>query len=113
LATESTSAAVLDVTDTSFNREVLEASLPVLVDVWASWCGPCRLMAPLMTWAAEAYEGRLKVTKLEADDNPVSRDAYRIQGLPTLLVFRAGVEVARQEGAIAKPQLMALLDAHI
>ncbi len=70
-------------------------------------------MAPLMTWAAETYASRLKVTKLEADDNPVSRDAYRIQGLPTLIVFRAGVEVARHEGAIAKPQLMALLDAHL
>ncbi|MCX5954283.1 MAG: thioredoxin domain-containing protein [Cyanobacteria bacterium] len=113
MATDQTSAAVLDVTDSSFEQEVLASPLPVLVDVWASWCGPCRLMAPLMSWAAEAYGGRLKVTKLEADDNPVSRDAYRIQGLPTLLVFRAGVEVARQEGVIAKPQLMALLDAHL
>lgn len=70
-------------------------------------------MVPLMSWAAQYYDGRLKVAKLEADDNPVSRDAYRIHGLPTLLVFRAGVEVARQEGAIGKPQLMALLDAHL
>lgn len=70
-------------------------------------------MAPLMSWAADAYGGRLKVIKLEADGNPVSRDAYRIQGLPTLLVFCAGVEVARREGAMAKPQLMAFLNAHL
>jgi len=113
LATDLTSTSVLDVTDSSFAREVLESPLPVLVDVWATWCGPCRLMAPLMSWAAEAYGGKLKVTKLEADSNPVSRDGYRIQGLPTLLVFRDGVEVARQEGAMAKPQLMAFLDAHL
>ena len=104
---------MLDVTDSFFAQEVLESPLPVLVDVWASWCGPCRLMSPLMSWAAESYGGRLKVIKLEADGNPVSRDAYRIQGLPTLLLFRAGVEVARREGVIAKPQLMAFLDAHL
>jgi len=81
--------------------------------VWAAWCGPCRLMAPLMEWASSTYEGRVRVGKLEADANPLIRDQLQIQGLPTLLLFQAGVEVARQEGAMAKAQLQAFLDAHL
>jgi thioredoxin 1 len=104
---------VIDLTDASFAVEVLEHDQPVLVDVWATWCGPCRLMAPLMGWAAETYAGRLKVTKLEADGNPLSRDGYRIQGLPTLILFQGGQELARHEGAMAKPQLQTFLDAHL
>jgi len=104
---------VAALTDANFQAEVLEAATPVLVDVWANWCGPCRLMAPLMDWAAAEYDGRLKVGKLEADPNPSSRDTYGIQGLPTLILFRAGQEVARHEGAMAKPQLQAFLDAHL
>ncbi len=104
---------VAELTDANFQAEVLEVATPVLVDVWANWCGPCRLMAPLMDWAATEYDGRLKVCKLEADPNPTSRDIYRIQGLPTLILFRAGQEVARHEGAMAKPQLQAFLDAHL
>lgn len=106
-------AAVLELTDANFPSLVLAAAEPVLVDVWAAWCGPCRLVAPLMSWAATAYEGRLRVGKLEADANPVSRDVYRVQGLPTLILFRAGEEIARHEGAMAQSQLQAFLDAHL
>ena len=106
-------AAVADFTDAAFEREVLQASGSVLVDFWAAWCGPCRLIAPLMTWAAETYDDRLAVGKLEVDGNPVTRDLYQVQGIPTLILFRDGQELARHEGAIAKPQLKAFLDAHL
>jgi thioredoxin 1 len=105
--------AVLELTDANFQAEVLDAPGPVLVDVWAAWCGPCRLMAPLMDWAATEFGERLKVGKLEADPNPSTRDAQKVQGLPCLIVFRAGVEVARHEGAMAKPQLQAFIDANL
>ncbi len=106
-------ATVLDLNDANFAAEVLALPSAVLVDVWAAWCGPCRLMAPLMQWAASTYADRLTVGKLEADGNPGSRDAYKVQGLPTLILFRDGVEIARHEGAMAKPQLQAFLDAHL
>lgn len=104
---------VLELTDANFQAEVLDAPGAVLVDVWATWCGPCRLMSPLMDWAAVQYGERLKVGKLEADPNPATRDAQRVQGLPTLIIFKEGVEVARHEGAMAKPQLQAFLDANL
>ena len=105
--------AVADFTDSGFDQEVLKASNTVLVDFWAPWCGPCRLMAPLMDWAAETYGDRLSVGKLEVDGNPATRDQYQVQGIPTLMLFRDGEELARHEGAIAKPQLQAFLDAHL
>ncbi len=105
--------SVAQLTDANFESEVLQAGTAVLVDVWAQWCGPCRLMAPLMDWAATEYAGRLAVGKLEADPNPASRDRLAVQGLPTLVLFKGGEEVARHEGAMAQAQLKAFLDAHL
>ncbi len=108
-----TTNTVIDVSDITFADEVLEHSGTVLVDVWAEWCGPCRLMAPIMGWAAQTYGEQLKVVKLEADGNPASRDSYRIQGLPTLILFRSGKELWRHEGVMTQAQLRAILDAHL
>jgi thioredoxin 1 len=106
-------SAVLHLDDACFDRDVLAAPEAFLVDVWASWCGPCRLIAPLMDWAATTYADRLRVGKLEADANPRSRDAYAVHGLPTLILFRGGEEVARHEGVLSQAQLKAFLDAHL
>jgi thioredoxin 1 len=96
----SADVSVAQLTDATFQAEVLEAATPVLVDVWAAW-------------SAREYAGRMVVGKLEADANPVCRDSLGIQGLPTLIVFRNGEELARHEGAMAQPQLKAFLDAHL
>lgn len=105
--------AVRDVTDGEFEGAVLRAELPVLVDFWAPWCGPCRLVAPLMDWAAKTYDSRLTVVKMEVDGNPVTRDQYKLQGIPSLLVFRGGEVVARHEGALSQKQLRIFLDDHL
>ena len=107
------SVAVKDVTDADFAAAVLRADLPVLVDFWAPWCGPCRLVAPLMDWAVGAYGDRLLVMKMEVDPNPVTRDQYRVQGIPSLLVFRGGEVIGRHEGALSQKQLRTFLDAHL
>ena len=104
---------VKDVTDADFEAEVLSRQTPVLVDFWAPWCGPCRLIAPLMNWAADTYGDRLVVCKMNVDDNPVTRDRYKVQGIPSLLVFKAGVLAARHEGAIPQAQLQTFLDTNL
>ena len=95
-------AKPLEVTDNTFEQEVLQAQQPVLVDFWAVWCGPCRAIAPIVEELAGAYEGKLKVMKLDVDNNPRTAVAYGVQSIPTLLVFKDGKPAERIVGAVPK-----------
>lgn len=106
-------SAVVSVTDTNFETEVLNASQPVLAYFWANWCGPCRLVSPSVDWAAQTYSDRLKVVKVEVDPNPHTVAKYKVQGIPTLILFQNGEVLAFHEGAIAKPKLTELLEKHL
>jgi len=99
------------VTDETFQNEVLGSDLPVLVDLWAAWCGPCRMIAPIVEKLAGEYSGRLKVAKLDVDENPGTAISYQVQGIPTLLFFRGGKLVDRIVGAAPEPMLRAKIES--
>ena len=101
------------VTDESFEGEVLTADLPVLVDYWAEWCGPCKMIAPILDEVAQEYNGRLKVSKLNIDENQATPPKYGIRGIPTLMLFKNGNVEATKVGAVSKSQLTAFIDSHI
>ena len=111
--TSNIDTSVLQLSDANFDQEVQSRSGAVLVDVWATWCGPCRLMAPMLETMATTYAENLAVGKLECDPNPACRQKLKIKGLPALILFVDGREVARHEGAMALPQLKAFVDAHL
>jgi thioredoxin 1 len=96
----------IDVTDTSFGAEVLRSELPVLLDFWAPWCGPCKAIAPIVEELAEEYAGQLKVMKLDVDGNPNTPVAYGVQSIPTLLLFKDGELVEQIKGAVPKPRIV-------
>ena len=96
---------VLEFTDANFEQEVLKSDQPVLVDFWAPWCGPCRMIAPTIDELAEAYDGKVRVGKLNVDENPQTAAAYGISSIPTILVFKDGEIVAKQLGAVPKAVL--------
>lgn len=104
---------IVYVTDDSFADEVLKSSIPVLVDYWAEWCGPCKMIAPILDEIAREYVGRLKVAKLNIDENPATPPRYGIRGIPTLMLFKAGQVEATKVGALSKSQLIALLDSNL
>lgn len=98
------------VSDASFDVDVLKSDLPVLVDYWAAWCGPCKMVAPLLEEAATQYGGRVIIAKLNVDENPNSAAKYGIRGIPTLMLFKEGKVSATKVGALSRSQLQAFLD---
>lgn len=106
-------ANTLNFTDDSFDRDVLQAEKPVLVDFWATWCGPCVAMAPVIDQVADEYQGKVKVGKLDVDSNPGSASRYQVRGIPTMLLFKNGQVVDQVVGAVGKAKLTQLLDGHI
>ncbi len=101
------------VTDANFDSEVLQSSTPVLVDYWAEWCGPCKMIAPILDEIASEYGDRLKVAKLNIDENQMTPPKYGIRGIPTLMLFKNGNIEATKVGALSKSQLTAFIDSHI
>ena len=104
---------IVHVSDDSFESEVLQSGVPVLVDYWAEWCGPCKMIAPVLDEIADEYEGRIRVAKLNIDDNPTTPPRYGIRGIPTLMLFKDGEVEATKVGAVSKSQLTAFIDSNL
>jgi thioredoxin 1 len=105
------SSGVLKITDQNFETEVVKAQEPVLVDFWAEWCGPCRLMGPILDEIAPLYKGRLKIGKLNVDDSQDAPTKFGVMNIPTMIVFKAGREAARFVGSMSKADLQKKIDA--
>ncbi len=99
------SSTIVHVTDATFDQEVLNSEVPVLVDYWAEWCGPCKMIAPVLEDVADGYEGKIKVCKVDVDNNKESAAKYGVRGIPTLMVFKDGDAAATKVGALSKSQL--------
>lgn len=107
------SALIKNVTDASFEADVLQSELPVLIDYWAAWCGPCRAVAPILDELAEAYQGKLQICKMNVDENTETPAKFGIRGIPTLMIFKNGELAQTQVGAGGKPQITSFIDANI
>lgn len=104
---------IVHVTDASFEADVLKSEIPVLVDFWAEWCGPCRMIAPVLEDLAKDYVGKLKIVKVNVDENNESAATYGVRGIPTLLLFKNGQLAETKVGALPKGQLAAFIDSNI
>ena len=107
------SELITHTSDASFNADVIESGTPVLVDYWAEWCGPCKSIAPILDEVAKEYEGRLKIAKINVDENQLTPAKFGIRGIPTLMLFKNGNVEATRVGALSKSQLTAFLDSNI
>ena len=106
-------SGVPNVTDGTFEQEVMKSDVPVLVDFWAPWCGPCKAVAPVVEDLSKEFEGRLKVVKLNTDENPKTAQAYTIRGIPSLYLFKSGQVVEQVVGAVPKSTLATAINKHI
>ncbi len=104
---------IVYLTDDSFQQEVLDSGEAVLVDYWAEWCGPCKMIAPILLEIADEYDGKIKIAKLNIDENPQTPPKYGIRGIPTLMLFKDGNVEATKVGALSKSQLTAFLDTNL
>lgn len=107
------SDSILHITDSSFEEEVLKSARPVMLDFWAEWCGPCKMIAPILDELAGQYKGKLIVAKINIDDNQKTPETYAVRGIPTLILFKDGEVAATRVGAASKSQLEAFIDANI
>jgi len=104
---------IINVTDSTFDDEVIKSELPVLLDYWAEWCGPCKMIAPILDDIANEYIGKIKVAKINIDDNPNTPAKFGVRGIPTLMIFKLGSIEATKVGALSKSQLSAFIDSTI
>lgn len=105
--------AITNVTDSTFEQEVMKSELPVLVDFWAVWCGPCQMITPTMEYLAQAYQGKLKVTKLDVDGNIRVTSRYGVRSIPTLLLFKGGELKETMVGALPQDKIVSIISKHI
>ncbi|MFL2963990.1 MAG: thioredoxin TrxA [Methylophilaceae bacterium] len=104
---------IINVTDSNFEQEVLSSEMPVLLDYWAEWCGPCKMIAPILNDIADEYSGKIKIAKLNIDENPGTPAKFGVRGIPTLMIFKSGSIEATKVGAMSKSQLSAFIDSTI